>query len=281
MTSASWNMTEQELLAAACGGDADAFRRLVEPHRAPLHAHCYRMLGSFHDAEDAFQDALLRAWRGLCGFGGRSGLRTWLFRVTTNACLDAHAAHPRRVLPIDDVTSLEDGSASPEARHEQREAVELVFIAALQHLTPRQRTVLVLREVLGLSAKEAAESLGTSVAAVNSAMQRARKALADPPPEKGRQAAMRGLGGARVRRIVEASLDAFERGDVDAIVALLAEDAFVLDLLTVRGARSSETEDCRGACARRGPGLPLTRARGSGSRLRAHRRVARARPTRT
>ena len=185
MVTATASMSERELLGAARGGDEDAFRRLVEPHRTALHAHCYRMLGSLYDAEDALQDALLRAWRGLSGFDGRSALRRWLYRIATNACLDAIARRPKRVLPIDygpadevgfgervadavwlepypdEMLGLEQGYAAPEARYEQREAVELAFVAALQHLPARQRAVLVLREVLGFSAKEVSETLGT------------------------------------------------------------------------------------------------------------------------
>ena len=252
MVSASANITEAELLDAASAGDDDAFRRLVEPHRAALHAHCYRMLGSLHDAEDALQDALLRAWRGLSGFDGRSTFRRWLYRIATNACLDALARRPKRVLPIDyapparpdgtepaaplpesvwvepypdEALGLEDGYAAPEARYEQREAVELAFVAALQHLPPRQRAVLILREVLGFSATEVAESLGTTAASVNSALQRARRAVDERLPDESQQATLRSLGDGRVREIVQDFIDAFERGDVDAIVALLAEDA--------------------------------------------------------
>jgi RNA polymerase sigma-70 factor (ECF subfamily) len=248
MISTNASMTERELLAVARRGDDDAFRLLVEPHRTELHAHCYRMLGSLHDAEDALQDALLRAWRGLSGFDGRSGLRRWLFRITTNACLDAISRRPKRVLPIDyepagdvvvdtplspstwvepypdDAIGLEGGYAAPAARYEQREAVELAFVAALQHLPPRQRAVLILREVLGFSAKEVAESLGTTTASVNSALQRARKTLDDRLPERSQQATLTSLGDERVRELVERFSDAFERGDVDAIVALLTED---------------------------------------------------------
>jgi RNA polymerase sigma-70 factor (ECF subfamily) len=238
-------MSERELLAAACSGDEDAFRLLVEPHQTALHAHCYRMLGSLYDGEDALQDALLRAWRALPRFGGRSTLRRWLYRIATNACLDAIASRPRRVLPIDypagagervgrpmwpepypdEMLGLEHGYAAADARYEQREAVELAFVAALQHLPARQRAVLVLREVLGFSARETAETLGTTAAAVNSALQRAHRAVDERLPERSQQASARSLGDDRIREMVKRFVDAFERGDVDAIVAQLAEDA--------------------------------------------------------
>jgi RNA polymerase sigma-70 factor, ECF subfamily len=250
-TSAGVTTQESELLQAARGGDHEAFRRLVEPHRAELHAHCYRMLGSLHDAEDALQDALLRAWRGLPGFEGRGAPRSWLYRITTNACLDAIARRPKRVLPIDygppsapqvdpgeplvesvwvepypdETLGLEDGYAAPEARYEQREAVELAFVAALQHLPATQRAVLILREVLGFSAREVAESLETTVASVNSALQRARKTVDDRLPEQSQQATLRSLGDERIRALVDAYVDAWARGDVEAVRALLAEDA--------------------------------------------------------
>jgi RNA polymerase sigma-70 factor, ECF subfamily len=242
---------EQQLLEAARQGDENAFRWIVEAHRAELHAHCYRMLGSVHDAEDALQEALLRAWRGFPRFAGRSSLRSWLYKIATNACLDAIARRPKRVLPIDygpptapqvdpgeplvesvwvepypdETLGLEDGYAAPDARYEQREAVELAFVAALQHLPATQRAVLILREVLGYSAREVAESLETTVASVNSALQRARKAVDDRLPEQSQQETLRALGDERIRDLVAAYVDAWARGDVDALRALLAEDA--------------------------------------------------------
>jgi RNA polymerase sigma-70 factor (ECF subfamily) len=242
---------ERELLEAARTGDEDAFRRLVEPHRRELHAHCYRMLGSLHDAEDAYQEAMLRAWRGLRGLERRELLRPWLYKIATNVSLDAIARRPKRVLPVDygpptdphdgpgepvvesvwlepypdERLGLEDGYAAPEASFEQREGVELAFIAALQNLPATQRAVLILREVLGFSAKEVSNALDTTVAAVNSSLQRARKAVDKRLPEQTQQATLRTLGDARVNDIVEGYLDAWDRGDVDAVVSMLTEDA--------------------------------------------------------
>jgi RNA polymerase sigma-70 factor (ECF subfamily) len=239
------------VLERARGGDELAFARLVDPHRGELHAHCYRMLGSVHDAEDALQDALLRAWRALARFEGRSSLRTWLYTIATNACLDQIARRRRRVLPIDygpaadprvppgepivetvwiepypdDLLGVPDGYASPEARYELREGVELAFIAALQHLPATQRAVLIMREVLGFSAKEAAEALDTSVAAVNSALQRARAAVQERVPEQSQQATLRALGEDSVRELVDRYVDAWERNDVQAFAAMLAREA--------------------------------------------------------
>ena len=244
-------MSERQLLDAARGGDESAFARLVESHRGALHAHCYRMLGSVPDAEDALQEALLGAWRGLPGFEGRSSLRSWLYAIATNACLRAIERRPKRVLPIDyapaadphdglgeplvesvwvapypdERLGLEDGLAGPEARYEQRESVELAFIAALQHLPARQRAVLILRDVLGFSARETAEVLETTPTGIDSALQRAHKAVDERLPQRSQQAVLRSLDDQSVREIVEGFVDAWERGDVDAVVAMLASDA--------------------------------------------------------
>ena len=242
---------EEELLDAARAGDEDAFGRIVELYRRELHAHCYRMLGSVHDTEDALQDALLRAWRGLPRFEGRTSLRAWLYKIVTNACLDLIGRRPKRVLPIDygpaadphdgpgqplvesalvepypdQGLGLEDGYAAPEVRYEQRESVELAFVAALQYLPANQRAALIMREVLGFSARESAETLDTTVASVNSALQRARSTIDERLPEQSQQATLRALGDEGVREVVESYMDAMGRGDVDAVVSMLAEDA--------------------------------------------------------
>jgi RNA polymerase sigma-70 factor, ECF subfamily len=243
--------SEQDLLEAARTGDEAAFRRLVERHRKELQAHCYRMLGSVEDAEDAVQNTLFRAWRGLTAFEGRSSLRSWLYAIATNTCLDLVARRGKRVLPSeygpaadpddereqpliesasiqpypDEAMGLEAGFAAPAARYERREAVELAFIAALQHLPPRQRAVLILRDVLGFSAREVAESLGTTVGSVSGALHRARRAVEQRSPEESQQATLRALGDRGTREVVELYVEAWERGDVDAIVAMLVEDA--------------------------------------------------------
>src|SRR4051794_35282192 len=242
---------ERELLATARDGSEDAYRRLVEPHRSELHAHCYRMLGSVQDAEDALQEALVRAWRGLEKFEGRSCLRSWLYRIATTPSLVGIPRRPRRVLPIDyappadphggvgepvvesvwiepypdETLGIEDGYASPDARYEQREAVELAFVAALQLLPANQRAVLILREVLGFSAQETAGTLDTSVASVNSALQRARATVEERRPEQSQQATLRELGDERLREIVERYMEAWERNDVETVMEILAEDA--------------------------------------------------------
>jgi len=240
-TATTMSLSERRLLAAARSGDEEAYRLLVEPRRAELQAHCYRMLGSIHDAEDSLQEALLRAWRGLSRFQDRSSLRTWLYRISTNTCLDALARRKKRVLPVDfgpaadphdspgeplaESVWIEPYPDDPEAGYEQRESVELAFVATLQHLPPNQRATLILREVLGFSAQEVADTLGTSVASVNSALQRARATIDEKLPDRSQQATLRALGDERVRALVERYMDALGRGDVDAVVALLAEDA--------------------------------------------------------
>jgi len=208
---------EEALLAAARGGDQAAFERLVERYHPQLHAHCYRMLGSAYDADDALQDALLRAWRGLPRFAGRSSLRAWLYKIATNACLDFIGRRPKRVLPLDygppadpadgigapitESVFIEPYPTGPEASYEERESVELAFVAALQHLPARQRAVLILREVLGFSAQEVADALDSTVTSVNSALQRARKATEDQLPEQTQQATLRMLGDQRVQEL--------------------------------------------------------------------------------
>ena len=244
---------QQRLLQAARGGDEDAFRRLIDPHRRELNAHCYRMLGSVHDAEDALQETMLRAWRGLPKFEERSSLRAWLYRIATNTCLNVIERRPKRVLPVDygpaadphddpgeplvesvwvepypdDGLGTEDVLASPEARYEVRESVELAFVAALQYLPARQRAVLILREVLGFSAGEVAEALETTPEAVYSALQRAHKAVEERLPEQSQQETLRSLGDEGLREIVDHYVDAWERNDVEAVAAMLADDATV------------------------------------------------------
>jgi RNA polymerase sigma-70 factor, ECF subfamily len=239
------------LLDAAAAGDEHAFRRLVEPHRCELHAHCYRMLGSLHDADDAVQETMLRAWRGLPRFAGPRRLRPWLYRIATNVCLNVITRRPGRRLPTDggspagpaddpgrpitefvwiepypsEQIGVDDGYAAPEARYEQREAIELAFIAALQHLPATQRAVLILRDVLGFSTHEVAETLKTTTAAVNSALQRARHTIEDRLPERSQQSTLRAVGDTRVRELVTRYIEAWERGDVAAITAMLADDA--------------------------------------------------------
>jgi RNA polymerase sigma-70 factor (ECF subfamily) len=232
-------------------GSRDSFEELIAPYRSELRAHCYRMLGSVHDADDALQDALLRAWRALPRFEGRSSLRSWLYQIATNCCLRLIERRPRRVLPIDygppadahdepaaplvesvwlepyPDDALAGGYTAPEARYEQRESVELAFVAALQHLPARQRAVLILRDVLGFSGAEVASVLDTSPEAVYSALQRAHRTVDQQLPERSQQATLRSLGNAHIKDLVARYVDAWERGDVDAIVAMLTEDATI------------------------------------------------------
>jgi RNA polymerase sigma-70 factor (ECF subfamily) len=220
-------------------GDEAAFHAAVEPERARLLAHCYRMTGSLADAEDALQEGLLRAWRGLEGFDGRSRFSTWLYRVVTNACLTLVERRPRRTLPLDTGFASDDpadaaGVPSPEsewigpfpdAAYEDRETLELAYVAALQHLPPNGRAALLLTEVLGYSAQEAAAMLETSTGSLNSAIQRARKAVAEKVPPVTQQATLRALGDAELNAAVGRFLAAMDAADVDGVIALLAEDA--------------------------------------------------------
>jgi RNA polymerase sigma-70 factor, ECF subfamily len=238
-----------QVLERARGGDEDAFRGLIEPYRPALHAHCFRMLGSLHDADDALQNTLLRAWRALPKFRGKSSLRNWLYRIATNVCLDVIAGRRLRVVAVDfgaaaapgetrqefvaqrvqpcpdEALDGVDGDAAPEARYERREALELAFVAALQHLPPSQRTVLILRDVFGFSAREAAASLETTVAAVNGALLRARRAVNERLPERSEQPSLGTIRDRQLQEVVGRLADALERGEIDSVLALLAEDA--------------------------------------------------------
>ncbi|HET8998984.1 MAG TPA: sigma-70 family RNA polymerase sigma factor [bacterium] len=242
-------------LSCAKRGDRDAFQRLAEPYRPELQLHCYRMLGSLQDAEDLVQETFLRAWRGLAGFEERSSFRTWLYRIATNACLNALAGRARRVLPeiqgppsdqpldrmlergpATDIPWLQpypeaalegvaDPAPGPEARYTMHEAVQLAFVAAIQYLPPRQRAVLLLHDVLGWSAAESARLLDASVAAVNSALQRARATIGKHLPEG--QPKPQPASDDRQRALLDRYLRAWESADVDGFVALLREDATV------------------------------------------------------
>jgi RNA polymerase sigma-70 factor (TIGR02960 family) len=239
-----------DLLARARAGDGEAFAQLVEPYRRELQVHCYRILGSVADAEDALQDALLSAWQGMARFEGRASVRTWLYRVATNRCLDTLRAAARRnpmssppprgdppepirlgevlwLEPYPDVLleGLSDSGPGPEAQYVARESISLAFITALQLLPPRQRAALILRDVLGFHAGEVAGILGTSEESVTSALKRARAALQrrylppgqpEPPPPPG---------SAAEQDLVARLTRAFETADVAGIVALLTEDA--------------------------------------------------------
>jgi RNA polymerase sigma-70 factor, ECF subfamily len=240
---------EDVVLARARGGDGDAFRELTDPFRRELHLHCYRILGSVQDAEDMVQETLLAAWRGLEQFKARSSLRAWLYRIATNRCLNLLRGRRRRprevpamveppeptrlsepiwLEPFPDVLldELGDAALGPHARYELREAVGLAFVTALQHLPPRQRAVLVLRDVLGFSGAEVAGMLDMSEAAVKAALQRARATLDEHVPAGERESAPT-LGSRRERELVGHFAAAVEHGDVDAIVSLLTDDAWV------------------------------------------------------
>jgi RNA polymerase sigma-70 factor (TIGR02960 family) len=241
-----------DLIARARAGDGDAFRELTEPHRRELQVHCYRMLGSFQDAEDALQDTLLAAWQSLAGFEGRSSLRTWLYRIATNRCLDARRAASRRPAKEWDVPNVEppeptrlgeivwlqpfpdallegaiDMPLGPEARYEQTESISLAFVTALQVLPPRQLAVLILRDVLGYHAAEAADMLDSTVESVNSALKRARASLQHrQPPIAGREPPP-AAGSPAEDALVAKFASAWESADLDALIALLTDDAFI------------------------------------------------------
>jgi RNA polymerase sigma-70 factor, ECF subfamily len=240
---------DMALLGLARGGDQRAYGSLVEGYRPELHAHCYRILASYHDAEDALQDTLVRAWRGLAGFEGRSSVRAWLYKIATNAALSLARRRSRRELPASYGPATADGQGAgppllemrwvepypdqwmgraddglPEDRYEERESLELAFVAALQYLPPAQRAVLILRDVLGFSAQEVADQLGTSVPSVTSALQRARVSARRRVPQSSQQATLRSLGDDQARGLVEAYADALERADAPALVRMLAED---------------------------------------------------------
>jgi RNA polymerase sigma-70 factor (TIGR02960 family) len=241
-----------ELMARARTGDGEAFRELIGPHRRELMVHCYRILGSTQDAEDALQETMLAAWQGLHGFGERSSVRTWLYRIATNRCLNALRSGSRRPgtrtpppavapleptglaevtwlepLPDDLVEGLADRAPGPETRYETREAISLAFVTALQLLPPRQRAVLILRDVLGFRAREVAGMLESTQESVTSALKRARAAMGsrfgpagqrEPPPPPGSPAE---------RHLVARLTQAFERGAIDDMVALLTEDVLL------------------------------------------------------
>jgi RNA polymerase sigma-70 factor, ECF subfamily len=218
-------MDQRLLLAAAQAGDERAFRRLVEPYRHALEVHCYRMLGSAQDAEDLAQETLLRAWRALERFEPRVQFQTWLYRIATNACLDELERRPRRPEPVDPFPGRpSDETASPTydpaARYAIREGMELALLRAIQELPGRQRAVLIFRDVLGWTAPEVAELLESTVASVNSALQRARGTLEQHLPETTRPAA-----GPAERELLNRYVAAFEHADMDGLVALLREDA--------------------------------------------------------
>ena len=247
---------EDALIAAAQQGDQRAYGEVVAAYRAELHAHCYRMLGSPADAEDAVQEALVRAWRGMPGFERRGSLRGWLYTITTNTCLKILERRPPRVLPVDYRPAADphhhpalpaepawiepypspypgpldlaaDPKATPEARYDQRESVELAFIVAIQLLTPAQRAALILHDVLAFTAAEIAGMLKTTPASVYSLLQRAHKALRNRLDQPSQEITLRRLGNQAVRGLVERYVAAWHDGDVDALVTMLTADAIL------------------------------------------------------
>ena len=245
-------MAGTDLMSSAQAGDGQAFRALTEPHRRELRVHCYRMLGSLQDAEDALQESMLAAWRGLEGFDGRASLRTWLYRIATNRCLDALRAARRRPPKQWDIPGIDppeptglgeipwleplpdallDGatgvSPGPESRVEQAESVSLAFVTALQVLPPRQLAVLILRDVLGFHADEVADMLDTTVESVKSALKRARAALQRLRPVATGQARAHGSDPASQHALAARFARAYEAADIDALVALFTDDVFL------------------------------------------------------
>src|SRR5579862_4088603 len=241
-----------DLIARAQAGDGDAFRELTEPHLRELQVHCYRMLGSFQDAEDALQNTLLTAWQGLGGFEGRASLRTWLYRIATNRCLDARRAASRRPARGWDVPRVEPpeptrlgevvwlqpypdallegvtgAQPGPEARYEQAESMSLAFVTALQTLPPRQVAVLILRDVLGFGVADVAGLLEATPASVNSALKRARAGLQRRWPAADRAEPAPAAGSAAEEAIVARFVSAYSAADLDALVALLTDDVFI------------------------------------------------------
>jgi RNA polymerase sigma-70 factor (TIGR02960 family) len=239
------------LITRARAGDGEAFRELTEPYRRELEVHCYRMLGSFQDAEDALQDTLLTAWQGIAGFEERASIRTWLYRIATNRCLNARRAAGRRQAREWDVPNVEppeptrlgevawlepfpdallqgaiDVPLGPEARYEQTESISLAFVTALQVLPPRQLAVLILRDVLGFHANEVADMLNSTLESVNSALKRARSGLQRRPPAAGREPPPVS-GSPSEDAIVAKFVRAYESADLDAVVALLTDDVFM------------------------------------------------------
>ena len=219
------NPDQRLLLTAAQAGDENAFRRLIEPYRHALDVHCYRMLGSAQDSEDLVQETLLRAWRAIGRFEPRAQLQTWLYRIATNACLDELERRHRRPEPLDPFPDQPSDEAAaptydPEARYAIREGMELALLRAIQELPGRQRAVLIFRDVLGWTASEVAELLESSVASVNSALQRARGTIDERLP-----ATPQTMAGPDERDLLDRYVTAFEHDDVDGLVALLREDA--------------------------------------------------------
>ena len=241
-----------DLISKARAGDGDAFRELIQPHRRELQVHCYRMLGSFQDAEDALQDTLLAAWQAFAGFEERASLRTWLYRIATNRCLNARRSASRRPPKEWDVPGVEppeptrlgevawlepypdtflegaiDLPLGPEARYGQIESISLAFVKALQILPPRQLAVLILRDVLGFQANEVADMLDSSLESVNSALKRARASLQSHSPLTADREAPPTSNSSAEDRIVAKFISAWEAADLDALVALLTDDVFM------------------------------------------------------